>query len=76
MPCCENITMPCARFVIAATISIITTLFAGTLLVVHGFKDVALTAFATGIISSNITYWSDSPAYNGKRGEETQPINL
>ena len=67
--------MPCARFVIAAAISILTTVFASTLLIVHGFKDVALTAFATGIISSNITYWSDSPNYNDKKNPETLPIN-
>ena len=75
MSCCMPATMPCARFVIAAMISVSTTVFACTLLLIKGFGDVALTSFATGIISSNITYWSSPPNYKDDKNPELQPIN-
>ena len=65
--------MPCARFVIAAIISVATTVFVCTLLLVKGFDNVALTSFATGVISSNITYWSTPP---NVKGESPDPPNL
>lgn len=56
-------SMPCAKFIMASAISLITTIFAIILLILDRFQNTALTAFATSIISSNITYWTDAPKY-------------
>ena len=69
MPCCPSISMPCAKFVIAAVISLGTTVFGIVLLAKNGFQNPAETGFATSLIISNLTYWTDAPKWTEKKQE-------
>jgi hypothetical protein len=61
--------MPCAKFVIAAVISLGTTVFGIVLLAKNGFQNPAETGFATSLIISNLTYWTDAPKWTEKKQE-------
>jgi hypothetical protein len=66
--------MPCAKFVIAAIISVGTTVFGIVLLARNGFRDPAETGFATSLIMSNLTYWTDAPKWQERLENARPPI--
>jgi len=51
----------CFKFVLAAIMSVGTTIFACTMLIIDKFQNTAITSFCTGIIGMNLGYWCDSP---------------
>lgn len=72
MSCCP-INQLCFKFVIAAIISIGTTVAAIVMLFIDRFQNTALTSFCTSLIGMNLGYWCDPPQAN-QRSENSSII--
>lgn len=58
---CFGVDRICFKFVIAAIISIGTTVAAMVMLMLDRFQNTALTSFCTSLIGINLGYWCDPP---------------
>lgn len=62
--CCNIFTFfsfECMKFLVCVAISFISMGFGMYLLISDKFKTVAISAFATSLITNVITFWVDSP---------------
>lgn len=59
--CCGNISKPCAKFTVAAIISIATTTIGSILLF---SKEDTLITIGASLLSSNLSFWLSPPNYS------------